>query len=325
MIFKLSPSRREALAGFIAFPTLFLTFACLTAYFWPEGSPLGDLGRVIDSLVFHLTGIVALGAALLALLGWRRFGGIIACAAVLQAGLPIARFYQSSMPLAPQAEAGLTILWFNMLHENSTRPQILAEAIAQSSADLVILAETTLFDDLPPALLEAFPEQLPCKTHRCETIMLSRRPLLETERPHTGTIRPDRMAVMRLALTDQTRLTVIGAHWVKPWMHSYAAVDDWLLQDVLKRSDGPAILIGDLNAAPWSGRMRKMAQETDLRPLRWPIATWPSSAGNFGVPLDQVWARRDVIVQDIQAWGADLGSNHRGLLIRLAAQPASGA
>ena len=63
--------------------------------------------------------------------------------------------------------------------------------------------------------------------------------------------------------------------------------------------------------------MRGIARDQSLGFAVWPVPTWPAAAGRFGVPIDHVLVRGGPRLVSIAPWGAELGSDHRGLLAAL--------
>ena len=76
--------------------------------------------------------------------------------------------------------------------------------------------------------------------------------------------------------------------------------------------------MGDFNAAPWSRSLWRLERAHGLRHPSRPIATWPRELGGFGLPIDHILLRGPAGFQEISPWGEALGSNHRGLLARVA-------
>ena len=61
-----------------------------------------------------------------------------------------------------------------------------------------------------------------------------------------------------------------------------------------------------------------------VRTLRWCLVlalvacpTWPVRAGMFGVPIDNIWTRAPLLIEQVAALPDAMGSNHRGLTASL--------
>ena len=124
------------------------------------------------------------------------------------------------------------------------------------------------------------------------------------------------MAVVRLARPGEPPWTLVGLHMVKPWFFGITESEEWKLMYVLHRISGPLVLMGDLNAAPWSRRVHLLARRCALATPRLPRPTWPAGAGWFGLPIDHVLVR-EARLTGLDRFGAGLGSNHLGLLARI--------
>ena len=119
-----------------------------------------------------------------------------------------------------------------------------------------------------------------------------------------------------LAVPGHGAVVVAGIHQTKPWylglVGGEAEAVRWGLRPGKRAL--PMVVAGDFNAAPWSLRMRRIQREQDLRFAAWPVPTWPAGAGGLGVPIDHVLVRGGAGIARLEPWGADLGSNHRGLI-----------
>lgn len=110
----------------------------------------------------------------------------------------------------------------------------------------------------------------------------------------------------------------IGAQGSR-WRDSQLAeLAEWL------RGDEHAILLGDLNAAPWSAayhRLRERAGLIDARAGHFPWPTWYGSGGlsrALALPIDHALVGRGWRVVDFRV-GPDIGSDHRPLLVKVGA------
>ncbi len=100
----------------------------------------------------------------------------------------------------------------------------------------------------------------------------------------------------------------------KPWVLGFSEAEAEVVKAALGVEHAPpTILVGDFNAAPWSRRIRQIEKTFGLRHAPFPIATWPVEAGFLGIPIDHILLRGGTAFVEIAPWGAELGSNHRGL------------
>jgi endonuclease/exonuclease/phosphatase (EEP) superfamily protein YafD len=69
---------------------------------------------------------------------------------------------------------------------------------------------------------------------------------------------------------------------------------EWLAGRLRSGEPGPMLVVGDLNASPWSWSLAQLVRRFGLATAvpAWPWrATWPASAGWFGLQLDHVLVR----------------------------------
>ncbi len=107
---------------------------------------------------------------------------------------------------------------------------------------------------------------------------------------------------------------LIGAHPKSPGTPGRAQSRDremqWLAERVAQ-SQLPVLVMGDMNATPWSVGMRLLtAGNLDYRALDAPLApTWLARTP-FAVPIDQVVCTAPLVIAH-RAIGPDVGSDHR--------------
>lgn len=97
--------------------------------------------------------------------------------------------------------------------------------------------------------------------------------------------------------------------------HELAAASSWA-----RERAGPELVLGDLNATPWSGALRELEDSADLRNSAYGYgvqATWPTGAGPLGIPIDQLLHSSDLTVTD-RTTGPSFGSEHRSLWVTIA-------
>ena len=94
-----------------------------------------------------------------------------------------------------------------------------------------------------------------------------------------------------------------------------AAVSSWA-----RRQANSEVVLGDLNATPWSSALQSLEDSADLRNSTYGYgvqATWPSRSGPFGIPIDQLLHSRDLTVTG-RTTGPSFGSEHRSLWVTIA-------
>lgn len=313
--------RRAWVRGAIGLPAFVMVIAGTSALYWPDGAFVGTFGRMLESLMPQL-----LGFGLVLALGLWGLGGRLSAALILVVvafgGVSQgAGHWINSAPLVtvdPDTPR-LRLVWFNMLDGNPTDPDQLIAALDQSGADVILLTEATALADHRQQLARHFARVQGCERRLCNLMVLGRDPDMPIQLRQLETRRRDRMAVIEASVGD-VPVTLIAVHLVKPWFYGIKEADDWHVFDQMHRTRGPAVVVGDFNAAPWSRRLRALAQRCGLLPPRRPIATWPAAAGSFGVPIDLPLVRGGAALVQLAPWGDHLGSNHRGLRMDIVAQ-----
>lgn len=279
--------------------------------------------RVLESLAPHVLVLSLLPAVLLVVIGYRAAGGLLAAVAVL-GGLGLAYDLSRMRGMDAAEPADLTVLWLNLFHDNPTPPERLADAIIDAGADVVMLGEADTFDALRDALSTHYPHGVGCAAGGpCSAVLLSRMPIEAGGIAGFETIGQGRLLHARIrpegvAGAVAVPLDIVAMHLIKPWYIGFTGAEQDRVDWVLRRYRGPLVVAGDFNAAPWSRRMRWMHDVKGLEFPRHPVATWPARAGALGVPIDHVLTRGGAAIVSVRPWGEGLGSNHRGLLARIA-------
>lgn len=299
--------------GFLVPLTVLVIGTGATASLW-EGPFLGTFGRVLDSLAPHLLAMALVLCLLVAALSAVRTALVLAALALVS-GTVLARDHLAhTVPVAVANPTWphMTAIWFNLFEENPTPPARLVEAIATSGADLVILAEAAPVCDTLADLAETFPYQMGCGRHP-GILVLSRLPF-DADSPELVDIsRPERLVRFRIRQGNGVTLAVLAVHLAKPWFYGFVESDMWYVGNRLSQLDGPVLAVGDFNAAAWSRPLDHLLDDTGLRSPRRPVPTWPASSGGFGIPIDHMLVRGGARLTSLEPWGAELGSNHRGL------------
>lgn len=290
----------------------------LCLQYFPNIPLAGTFARLLESaapqiLVAALPFILAV-----ALLKARRLALACLTLVLVTAGFLVLQHRLATAPMAPGEQADLSLLWLNARFDNPTPPARIEAAIRDESPDIVMLGETYQLFETKESLRDLYPHQIGCLS-ACEVMILSKFPfeLRAVHRP--GIAWKERMIVVDLSLPGRSEpVTLVALHMVKPWYFGITELETRHVIEELDIHSGPLILVGDLNAAPWSQRLRYLRVRTGLTPPRIPIPSWPASAGAFGVPIDHVLVRGGPQLVSIAPWGADLGSDHRGIAAQIA-------
>jgi endonuclease/exonuclease/phosphatase (EEP) superfamily protein YafD len=116
------------------------------------------------------------------------------------------------------------------------------------------------------------------------------------------------------------RLNVIGAHPVPPagsrgWSERNRQMEE--LATWIRKMEGPVVLLGDLNAAPWSWCLRDFTRDSGLRNAAQGFGlcvTWPAIPLPIGTRIDHGLVSKDLRVGDFRT-GRAIGSDHYPILL----------
>lgn len=222
--------------------------------------------------------------------------------------------FSSSANPAPGAKP-FRLLSFNVLMDNATNADAIADTILESGADAIYLFEAAALKSALPRLQQTYPHRLGCYTGTpgCDLVILSKRPLLEDRFHSLSDLRRDRFAIAHIDL-DGTELTLAAGHITKPYFDDYHSDELDEVSEILFRVPGPLILAGDFNSASIAPDMRAFLAANDLKKATFEPATWPTEAGRFGIAIDHVFAREPATLMKTTRLPDSLGSNHYGLL-----------
>lgn len=284
---------------------------------WTPGIP-GEM--LLQSLRLHIIAGAFVLAFILFCLGarWRAVGFVLV---VLLAGAHAAFFIvelhgrRPSPAGAPAAE--LKVLSYNVLTGNPLGAEA-AQQIVALAPDIVVVMETPGIESYMAALEKVLPYHLGCDRHKtCDLSVWSRYPIIDQQMLLLPPFQRERLAVVKLDV-DGAALTVVATHLSKPYFDEASWFEVDFIGDVLDRIEGPVLLAGDFNAAPWSDTLIYLTRRARLAPPPNHPATWPVRAGPLGVPIDNMFTRGSALIEDIAAGSDSFGSNHRYLLARLA-------
>lgn len=311
---------RQRLAGALLLAALLALVAGSYSVHVPLNTPFGTLARVFDSLAVHmLIGAAAL-ALVAALLGARLAGGLLLLGTLAALGYTAAEHARRSLPLVEEP-AALRLTYLNVLNENRLPPERVLDGVAAVGPDVAAFSESVIFERLGPEVRRDYPEMLGCDPG-CRVFIQSRLPVSGAELSSLARLWDDRYGQVSVTTADGRRMTLVVAHLSKPWFSGIVENEEWEFIQRLNAIEGPLVVVGDFNAAPWSRSVRRLMDETGLAAARLPVATWPTEAGALGVPIDNVFVRGGARLVSLAAFGEDLGSNHRGLLMDIALPPA---
>ena len=295
--------------GVLALPLLFRVLPPV------ESAPGSALLWLLD-LAAHWQWLFALLLVVLCIaIGWaahrdRRWWALVPLAAA-----PL----WTASPVLPDAGAKatpeLTVVVANV-HAGNRDARPLLDWLATAPADVVVLLE------LSPAYADALAGAAPDYPHR-ELLpddspfgigLLSRRPLAGFETHASADDIPFLLAMLD---TPQGQARLIAVHPMPPLQPHWRRERDLLLEVAARDSrELPTLVVGDLNATPWSTALLS-PRTRDLRRTTGFAPTWRPFGGRwFGLPIDHVLASPHW--QRVHAErGPDIGSDHLPVRVAL--------
>lgn len=159
-------------------------------------------------------------------------------------------------------------------------------------------------------------------------MLLSKLPILDHD---TIDLSDGGRVTLRATLkTSRGPVTLIAFHPPPPTTPGRALrrnVEMRAVAELVRAIEGPRLLVGDFNCSPWSPLFRRLVTESGLRDSREGRglqATWPSLLGPLGIPIDHALVSPDLRVVN-RSVGPRVGSDHRGIVVRLALDPVDDA
>lgn len=309
--------RAEIRGGLLALSGVLIVVLLIVSF--TPGLPGEEL---LQSLRFHFVAVGLVLALLCMGFGARWRGALVlilvlaggAHGAVLVGELLSRRAETSGEPLAR-----LDFLSFNVLAGNRSA-EALVQSIVADPPDVALIMETPGIEKYLDRIAEVLPYSIGCESPvGCDISLHSRFPL-EGEVSTLQPFRFQRLALASLSI-DGVPLTIVGVHLSKPYFDQAAWRELDQIDDVLGDVEGPLVVAGDFNAAPWSEPLAWLARRNNLAPAQWPPATWPVRLGPLGVPIDNVFTGGTARIESLMS-GDNQGSNHRPLRAQIAIYPA---
>lgn len=277
--------------------------------------PLQD---VFHSLRFHLA-VAALTLPLLLFATgarWRAIGMLLIIVASLAQGAWIIQGQRALRAAATDPATRFQVFSFNVL-ANSEQGENVAEYIEESGFDLVVLMESPGIERALQRLEKTLPYRIGCEnSDTCDLTVLSRTPLADATVHLLGPFQRERFVTATTTI-DGRPVTVAALHLSKPYYDGAAVAELWQVSHVLESIEGPLVVAGDFNAAPWSNSIARFIRRNALIPAPAYPATWPVRLGGLGIPIDSIYTRSGLQIETIRATEENFGSNHRGLVARL--------
>jgi endonuclease/exonuclease/phosphatase (EEP) superfamily protein YafD len=253
-----------------------------------------------------------LGLALLA--GrWRKTAAVTLAGALINL-VVVAPLY---LPAPRPQEMSLRIMSFNVRADN-TRFAELVDYIRKVDADLVVLHEASRRWELALASVSLDYEIRSSRDGASFGTLLLAPPQAQVESFGFDVGQP---RAIEVTMPDGT--AVLAIHPVSPVSARRARHrDDQLVfaAEWALRQSGPAIVVGDFNATPWSHAFRRLLASTNLVNSQRGFGVQASfsaySSFLFRVPIDHLLHTPDLAVLD-RSLGPPIGSDHYPLIVDL--------
>lgn len=285
-------------------------------------SLLAGVSWLFDLLANFRSQYVWIGALALAGLGAQRLWPAFAVVglAVLFNVVAVAPYWMGSIG-EPAGNGRLTILHLNTQSGNPEKAAIV-EFVRESDADIVFLAEVTprlreLLDEssLPFTVVAGTPRSTPIGV-----AALARDGSVTGRLTNLGA--SEVPAVLLDASIGGVEVQILGFHTSSPGEEGRAADrNDQLAAagTIVATRSTPMVLVGDLNATPWTPAFRELIATglTDAQRGRGVAGSWPSGWGPLMIPIDHVLHTGELTTTAF-AFGPSVGSDHRSLRVELA-------
>lgn len=278
-------------------------------------------------LVSHFTvQILALQLLLAAVLGWQRRTStvLLSLPFLLMNLLMVGAYYVA--PPAPTVAGGaapthLRVMTVNLRHDNR-RADLVEELVQREDPDVILFIEPTgWWYEALASVRSAYPHSVWELNGSGAGIMLVSR--LRWSRASTVYIGTDRSPSVQATICPRPPagaarrcIEILGIHPVRPLGQELARDRDRQLAAVAayvqRRRIDDLVVMGDLNATPWSPRFREFLRDSGLADSaqgHGVAATWWSRWPLFGLPIDHILPAPGVGVTE-RYIGRDIGSDH---------------
>lgn len=236
-------------------------------------------------------------------------------------------FYLTPSPPSPTATPALRVLVVNVQEQTPAFSHLQA-LIARQQPDLILATETPAawVEYATNAIQDTYPYGYAIPRYSGHGITLfSRLPLQDA---YTWDILPVERPVLVAHLAYQgTPLTIIGLHPHPPldqqqwqWRNDLLAV----VAGFAAQQSGAVLVLGDLNATPWSPLYQDFLAQAQLQDGRLGFGiypTWPVATSLIRMPLDHILPSSHLTVTNLYRETA-VGSDHFPLLADLTLTPA---
>lgn len=285
----------------------------------------------IPDLCSHFRAQAALGLSLSAMVTGLARHRLTAAAHALGAALNLACILPFWLPAGDAAPAGLPVHRAMLMNVNTRGgdPARVAAAVREFQPQVLVLEEISAawlsaLEAADPAFFGGTNRVVETRGDNFGIGLFSRHPLHAgrvVEAAETGL--PSLVADMHL---PDGVVTVIATHPPPPlgaeysgWRNAQLAA----LPALVRAAAHPVLLIGDLNATPWSPHFRRLVRDSGLRDSmrgHGVQASWPANTRLLRIPIDHALLFPGLAVRGRRI-GPDAGSDHFPLVLDFS-QPA---
>jgi endonuclease/exonuclease/phosphatase (EEP) superfamily protein YafD len=254
------------------------------------------------------------------LLVCRRFWSAVAAGAWV--AINVACVLPYYLPAVVRPDASLPVMRAATINVNTAnqRYDLVSDYVRRTRPDVLLLVEV---NGAWVTAMEGISADYPYQ--RCEPqednfgiAIYSRSPWLKCETVYLGEAQvPSLVAVFDI---DGQTLTVVGTHALPPIDNTYSRLRNsqiGAVADYLASVSGPKMLLGDLNASPWSSAFGSLLVKSSLRDSSLGMGlrtTWPANSILLRLPIDFCLVSNEILVRD--RWiGPDVGSDHYPLAV----------
>lgn len=298
---------------------------------------IGSVSPALD-LVSHFQVHLFIGGLLLAALCLQLRARRHALLALALCTVPVVRIAPYWIPgpslAIPPDSQHLIVMTANVRTQNEQHREFMDEVRRQDPDVLAIIEVSTRWENELAPLIAEYPYQhqtrIPGDT-RYGVMILSRLPLTPKPLPLAFRESYFRCAAAEVH-SDAGDILLLAPHPMPPTGFGATRLRDLQLglanEFVRTHTTDHTIVMGDLNATPWSHGYRTMTEGTTLRNTRLGAGmrnSWPSFLPEFmQIPIDHILVSENIDVR-YAAVGADIGSDHlpviSSLIVRAPDEP----
>ena len=315
---------------------LFTRFCLMALMFAAFATVAGYAGRLwwpLDLFShFRLQYVFAFALIALALLVVKRWRiAVVAILGLLANGYEVARLYQADQSPAETSAAPLRLIHLNAWDWRNRDPAALARHLKTSDFDLVFIQESSAeIVEHIMALCSDFElvEPRDSYVHDQTVVFVNRHNGNSPVQITSASTRAwDGAVEVRIRWNDRD-VAMLSPHVTAPGLpgsHDAREIEFASIADWANSQRGPCIVIGDINATPWSMHFRWLLAHTGLKNSQqglgfqgsWPRRPPHSLSWIFTIPIDHC-LHSDSLTTIQRSVGPDLGSDHLPIFVTLA-------